>query len=324
MTFDRLLMKGGGVRAAIAHDLKWFSDRVDSFVYSPCPACNTKSYSSIFEKAGFFYARCTKCKTLYAILRPTVELLAEFYVHSETLNFFSKYIFPASQDARIEHIYKPRLARILAICQRYNNIGGSLVEIGAGSGQFLNLVQQAKKFSRCLAIEPSAGLAQDCRNLGLETLEMPVERYRGESVDVVCSFEVIEHLFSPVDFIDNAYRVLSDHGLCILTTPNGLGFDVLELGKDSTTVGITHLTLFNPESISILMEKCGFRVLEISTPGKLDVSLLREAWRNVICTPSNFLRYMLMETTEHVAEEFQKFLQDNLLSSHMWVVAEKK
>lgn len=202
--------------------------------------------------------------------------------------------------------------------------GGRYAEIGAGSGLFAHLVRESGIFDRVTAVEPSASLAADCRALGLEVLERPVEDLDEDmQVDVVASFEVIEHLFSPGDFVDHMYRILAPNGLCILTTPNGLGLDVLELGAASTTVGPTHMTLFNPDSITRLMRARGFRVLETATPGKLDVSLLREGWRGGAAPSSPFLFHCLCEAAQGVAEAFQQFLCNNLLSSHMWVVAQK-
>jgi hypothetical protein len=84
------------------------------------------------------------------------------------------------------------------------------------------------------------------------------------------------------------------------------------------------LTLFNPDSITRLMQEQGFHILEITTPGKLDVSLVREGWDAGIPPASPFLRYMLREASQNTAEAFQQFLCANLLSSHMWVVAQKR
>jgi SAM-dependent methyltransferase len=203
--------------------------------------------------------------------------------------------------------------------------GGYYVEIGAGSGLFARLVQEAQAFSRVVAVEPSAALAADCRACGLEVIESPVEQLNTSlQANVAASFEVLEHLFSPSDFVKHMHRILAPNGLCILTTPNSLGLDVLELEAMSTTVGCTHLTLFNPDSIARLMQAKGFTILEVTTPGKLDVSLLREAWGAGVSPSSPFLAYMLREAPQSVAEAFQQFVCDNLLSSHMWVVAQKQ
>ena len=315
-------------KEAAARDKLWLLHRKAAFVQVKCPACGGASFSQQLEKDGFLFGRCADCKTLYMPMRPSADMLAEFYSDSALMRHFSKNIFPASREARTRHIYQPRLEMLL---QHVNNHQQSperertYAEIGAGSGLFAHLVHESQAFDRVVAVEPAAALAADCRACGLEVFECPVEHLDNNMhIDVAASFEVIEHLFSPADFIEHMYRILAPNGLCILTTPNGLGLDVLELGIASTTVGFTHLTLLNPDSITRLMREKGFHILEVTTPGKLDVSLVREGWDAGVPPASPFLYYMLREASQSIAEAFQQFLCVNLLSSHMWIVAQKK
>ncbi len=55
---------------------------------------------------------------------------------------------------------------------------------------------------------------QVCRLENLETL--------GESFDLICHFQVIEHLPDPRPFLRAAVRVLADKGKLLITTPNRL------------------------------------------------------------------------------------------------------
>ncbi len=115
---------------------------------------------------------------------------------------------------------------MLKHCRECAKSLGVYLEVGAGSGVYAGLVRDSGVFDRVLAIEPAAALAADCRNIGLETLEMPIERAKPLKTDVAASFEVLEHLFSPRDFVRHMHAALAPGGLCILTTPNGLGPDV--------------------------------------------------------------------------------------------------
>lgn len=54
------------------------------------------------------------------------------------------------------------------------------------------------------------------------------------------------------------------------------GFDILVLQGLSGAVGAEHLNYFHPASLSHLVEQCGFEVLEVLTPGKLDAELVRK------------------------------------------------
>ena len=315
----------GTLKDAIARDNLWLAEKKADFLQVGCPACGGGGYSQQFEKNGHILRRCSDCETLYLTLRPDADTLTEYYACSARMAYFSTFIFPASREKRVEHIYKPRLERLLTACTKVGCLGGIYVEVGAGSGLFALLVQKTRVFDQVIAVEPSATLAADCRACGLEVFESSVEQASGIlQANVIASFEVLEHLFSPADFMKHIHRILAPNGLCILTTPNGMGLDVIELGVASTTVSFSHMNLFNPNSISHLLQKSGFNVLEVSTPGKLDVSLLRDAWDAGVPPSSPFLYYILREANQGISEAFQQFLCDNLLSSHMWVVAQKK
>ena len=47
--------------------------------------------------------------------------------------------------------------------------------------------------------------------------------------------------------------------------------------KESITFDYEHLNYFNPKSIEILLNNCGFEILIVETPGKLDVDLVKKA-----------------------------------------------
>ncbi len=98
------------------------------------------------------------------------------------------------------------------------------------------------------------------------------------------------------------------------------------LGKLSATVDIEHLNYFHPESVSLLVRSCGFDVLEVQTPGKLDAELVRKkvlAGEFDLCD-QRFLKQILLDKWEQVCGAFQEFLADSRLSSHMWLVAQRQ
>jgi hypothetical protein len=73
------------------------------------------------------------------------------------------------------------------------------------------------------------------------------------------------------------------------------------------------------------MKSSGFDVLEILTPGKLDVDIVQNKLRSgeLDLTAQPFLHEILVKRAEELAAPFQQFLAQNHLSSHLWVVARK-
>ena len=77
------------------------------------------------------------------------------------------------------------------------------------------------------------------------------------------------------------------------------------------------------EGFRRLFEGAGLEVVSISTPGVLDVDIVRNAYRKnpELFSDNRFMR-QLMANERHIAR-FQEFLSSNCLSSHAWVFAKK-
>ena len=319
------LLRGHAERYAA--DIARLFAHKNEFVCVPCPACSAKESRLAFEKLELTYVICTECETMYVNPRPTPELLGMYYAQSENYAYWNKYIFPASEAARRERIFRPRAERVAKICDRYKVTPGALLEIGAGFGTFCEEVRRLGTFSRVLAVEPTPDLAETCRQRGLEVIEKPIEQVSTEGlrVDAVACFEVLEHIFSPRDFLATCASVLSPGGLLVISCPSVKGFDIAVLGKASNSVDVEHLNYFHPASLSRLVTESGFEVLEVSTPGKLDAELVR---KKVLAgefslASQPFLQLVLIDEWDRVGATFQQFLADAGLSSHLWLVARR-
>lgn len=309
--------------AAVASDLNFLLARRERFVDANCPACES-SGDNIFVKNHISYSQCQSCRTVFVNPRPSESLLHEFYEQSAVYEFWNKFIFPASEKVRRERIFAPRVKRLLDICKKYSVVTDSLLEVGAGFGTFCEELRATRSFQSITALEVTPELADTCRQRGFDVFQIPVERLRvpDQTFSVIASFETLEHLFSPKQFVISCKRLLKPGGLLVLSTPNYYGFDILTLHTTSTSIDHEHLNYFNPKSLPTLLEKCGLEVLDLQTPGELDADIVR----NKILTGeapalNGFLNYILIEEYKEYAGAFQQFLRDNCLSGHMWVVA---
>lgn len=308
-------------------DLRYLLGFRREFVAVACPACAAVKSKVWFKKQGFIFHRCSSCRSVYISPRPSLKLLNWFYSKGKSIVHWNDKIFPVSEVARRKHIFRPRVKRVIDLCLKYRVPQGMLVDVGAGFGTFGEEVNKRRVFDRVVAVEPAPSLAATCRQKGLEVIEKLVEQVRDVRADVVTNFELIEHLFSPYKFLQACRRMLKPEGLLILTTPNVLGFDLQVLGKYSDHLsGPNHLNYFHPESLSTLMERSGFKMVEILTPGKLDVDVVRQKLqrspKRIKVDP--WIGHVLWECGEKTVSNLQDFLVKNLLSSHMWVVGRRK
>jgi len=310
----------------LQRDIDKIIEKKDNFIVVPCPACDSKKFKSIFEKQNFNFVICEDCQTIFINPRPSQVLLNNFYENSECIKHW-KNIFKETESIRRKEIFVSRAQTVVELAKKFHNDFKLLVDVGAGFGTFCEEIKKYDVFKKIVAIEPSHDLAEVCRSKNLEIQETFIEHTKLKNVSVLTNFELIEHLFNPKDFVVACKESLNKNGLFIITTPNVKGFDMITLGKQASSFqGPNHLNYFHPKSITILLERAGFEVLEILTPGKLDVEIVR---KNVLTGNLNlddypFLKRIFLEDWNTLGSNFQKFLIDNKLSSHMWIVAKNR
>ena len=220
----------------------------------------------------------------------------------------------------------PRVDRTIEFCKKYGVDTNTLLEVGAAFGTYCVEMRSRNIFKRIVAVEPTPSLAETLRQKEIEVIEDVIENIdfsEKDKFDVVVNFEVIEHLFSPRDFLLNCHKLLKKGGLFIVTCPNGKGFDFVVLGEKCNSMDHEHLNYFNPGSLSLLLRRTGFEVLETLTPGKLDAELVRKKIVSGELDVSNqpFLQQVLVDKWPQTGEKFQEFLSQNGLSSNLWILA---
>jgi 2-polyprenyl-3-methyl-5-hydroxy-6-metoxy-1,4-benzoquinol methylase len=314
-------------QAHVEWDVEFLLSRRASWVPVACPACDSARSRQFGAKRGFVYAECLECGTVYTNPRPSLELLHEFYAQSRNYEYWNKHIFPRTEARRRESIFQPRAERTATYADAYSVRGGTILEVGAGFGLFCEELGRLGIFERIIAVEPTPGLAETCRTRGIETLEMPIEQVvLSQPVDVLAAFEVIEHLFSPRDFVQQCWRLMRPGGVLILTCPNVRGFDVGTLGVESGTFDHEHVNYFHTASLPRLLAAYGFETLQVETPGKLDVDIVykRHKEGRLDLTHNFLLQEIFARGSESDLTDLQSFLSSHLLSSHMWIAARKE
>ena len=311
-------------RRLFEDDVRRLLLRRHEFVSVDCPACEIGGAVPQFEKSGFEFHECSACGTLFVTPRPTSDQLAQYYGEGACGRFWNRHVFPASASVRKELIFRVRVELVAGAIGRAPV--GTLVDVGAGFGWFASMCRQAGLARRVIAVEPNPELAASCREEeGVEVIQAPIERaYEILDADVVTCFELIEHTFDPRAFLDACHRRLRPGGLFVCTTPNWSGFDVALLRERSDNVtGPNHLQLFTPDSLGRALQRAGFREIEMSTPGRLDVDILRNKMLAGIFRPSElpFFGQLICEGSKELRRELQAWLGRHRLSSSLMAVA---
>lgn len=292
----------------------------------PCPACVSKQVKRSFNKWGFDYVVCQECGTLYQSPRPPQENFERFYQESRSAQYWAKTFFPSVAEARREHLFRPKVEKIIQLCNDDKFSPSVVVDIGAGYGLFLE--EWRKKFPKAelVAIEPNADLANVCRAKGLKVVESFVEDVDSHGIyDMLVALELIEHIYEPYKFCFSLKQFLKKNGRLLLTGLTVDGFDIQVLWEHSKSVSPPqHINFISVLGFKKLLSRVGFSKVRIFTPGKLDVDIVKNflAEKPDILGNQRMVKNLLAKDDEAL-KDFQEFLSKHQLSSHCWIWAEK-
>lgn len=291
----------------------------------PCPACGGQGNKWV-DKFGFSYKMCSDCFTIFVSPRPVIDAFNAYYTDSPSTKFWATTFYKVTEVARREKLWKPKAELIKERIERFQgeNIICHIIDIGGGYGVFDEEICKIMTINPTI-IEPSVHLAKVCRDKGMRVIEKFMEDITPEELPAgpkcYVSFELFEHLHDPAIFLQTVFKSMSKGDIFIFTTLSGMGIDIQILGEYAKSVSPPHhLNFFNPKSVSKLLEKNGFKVLEAITPGKLDIDILKN---NKTHIKDVFWKNILEYLSESEISGLQEYISGSGLSSHMMITCTK-
>lgn len=141
-----------------------------------------------------------------------------------------------------------------------------VADIGCGCGAFLDYLSGVAKI--IIAVEPSESYRKILSRKGFRVYAYAEETLNnyGGGVDVVTSFDVIEHVEDPTVFMDNIYKLLSVGGRAIIGTPTDAPIMRTLLGEvyeRKLLFSTQHLWIFSEHNLRTLAENAGFSKIGI-------------------------------------------------------------
>jgi 2-polyprenyl-3-methyl-5-hydroxy-6-metoxy-1,4-benzoquinol methylase len=288
-----------------------------------CVACGSEKKKSEFIKHGFQYVTCLECNSLYQSPRPSLLDFESFYKNSVSSNYWADIFFPAVAEVRREVIFRSRVEQLSTIVANSGDKIEKLVDVGAGYGIFLDEWRKHDCKTELIAVEPSESLAAECRNKGFETSENICEEVEGYDgfADLVVCFEVLEHVFDPLLFVQSLTRLARPGGLVFLSTLSIDGFDLQFLWDKSNQISPPHhINFLSVDGFKKLFKRAGLTDISVTTPGKLDVDIIRNSCLDNIelVNGQRFIKKLIDDS--ELRDSFQAFLAENTLSSHAWII----
>lgn len=150
----------------------------------------------------------------------------------------------------------------------------SHLDVGCGSGGFLELVKKKFQPDVSIGIEPSVSAAEKGKSKGLKIINSFFTNDCCKELgnfDLISFNDVLEHVLQPEELLHLARKSLNSRGYVLASMPNFLYFEnLLEiystqdwLYKDAGILDRTHLRFYTKKSMVRLFESCGFDILKI-------------------------------------------------------------
>jgi len=217
----------------------------------PCPICNSSETSPFFNKDNINYYKCSSCSFRFS--KPPVN----YNFQDDIKNYEGAYINYLDVNK-----FDNRNYQLLFnwISKRADNSELELLDIGCGSGKFVNYLRE--KQINATGIEPSSILfdkylkERACfYNSSLEDYCNTSKRY-----DIVTLVDVLEHVEHLGSFIANIAKIQPVNGYMIIELPLIDNLFATLLGKKWPHYNKYHYSYFTKTTLNKLLNEKGYEL----------------------------------------------------------------
>ena len=221
-----------------------------------CIFCHLKSDRVAIEENGYQGKRCPQCELIYISPRPSLDEIFDLYGHNEA---------HISAQAHIAADFAKRLSakHNLNLVRSVIN-KGSLLEIGAGAGYFLDEARKIGFDPYGLEFNPvQANFVRDRLNIPCQESALSTSVFGGKKFDLVYHCDVISHFFDPLSEFKKMHAVMKDESFLIFETGNFAEVDPKYYQYIPSFQYPDHLFFFSMNNLSELLKQTGFELIEI-------------------------------------------------------------
>lgn len=210
----------------------------------------------------------------------------------------------------------------------------SLLELGCSNGSFLRKLKTylnrigVKKKIRFIGVDTNPDAISSNNDPELElrygTAEDFLKSFDGV-LNIIWHTELIEHVISSYDLFILARDKVISGGFMIFTTPNKYALESRSLSYNVprmlaySILPPMHLNTFSTLNITNFAIRCGFGVVAIETPGRMNVEMLELQRENL----NNDLARRIVDLNDDEKDLIQEILSSTGASYHMRCVWRK-
>lgn len=245
---------------------------IESVEYVKCDLCGSNKANLLLKAKDYRFGyhqtfnimKCQNCTLIYINPRPTYEIIKElyekYYIQCDTNRVHISDVEPSLMK-KLWYKYTGHYLEDVA-----SNVEGRVLDIGCGQGHLLYRLKRKKKEAYGLEINLKAVKVCSELDLNVRCGTLKTAQYPDNFFDSVIMSQVIEHLSSPVETMQEVHRILSRNGKVFIFCPNAGSYLSIIFSRCWHGWHVPfHFYAFTRETIHHLAERTNFVVEQIKS-----------------------------------------------------------
>lgn len=261
------------------------------------------------EIEGLEYVRCSKTGSLFLADLPAADVWSQLLLEMSQYRHSPNAFHTDITKSRQENVFEPKLQWIQNTLRLHEMSRSRILEMTSPPSDFTRLLQERGDVEEvCLVNE----------------MECVAGNVSHEKKDAAIFLESLDRVNDPVGLLKETSKCLRKGGLLFVTALVASGFDMTLLGlKNAYLYPPDRANCFTLEGLKQIITNAGFHLKEVSTPGMLDVEIVKSHLAHHVAVPLSSFEKQLLASGDETQAAFQAFLQQSNMSSFARIVATK-
>lgn len=252
--------------------------------YTNCDLCGENRTNLFLEaesevnKEKFRIVRCDNCGLIYLNPRPVKEIIGRYYPVESYYSYqdftdkklnYREWLKQVSLEGyyNSKNVFKKFLSWLLVrnfLIVVPKGIKGRLLDIGCGSGEFLNQMKNFGWEVYGVEINQESADMGNKRGLNIFCGELGGADFPQNYFDIMILSQTLEHVYSPGAYLEKIYQLLKEEGLLIIGVPNIGCMESRIFRENWHDLDVPrHLYFFSVPTLGCYLEKYGFEVEQV-------------------------------------------------------------
>lgn len=258
------------------------------------------------------YGQCPATGSLFLMEMTCAEEWAKLLSQVARLRHSPEGFHRHLAQSRMDHVYAPKLEWVEETIRLQQIAHPRVLEVATALSDFTQLLKESGSFSEVLSEDETA-------------LAVSSPAKASSRAHAAVLLESLDRSVNPAGLLAGLRDRVEEGGLLFVTALVASGFDFQLLGlRNAYLVPPDRANCFTLKGLLELLVRHGFTPLEVSTPGVLDVEVVRAHCQKDPTVPLSKFERQILEGDDHTRWVFQSFLQQQGMSSFARIAARRE